>query len=144
MRPPLRTGPVCENDRSVLELEFERNLEAPALARASIVGFCGDQDFSPSTMATLMLLVSEVVTNAVIHPDVESPGIVSLYARLDEERVRIEVSDPGRGFTPEPRDQSRQEGGYGLYLLDKEAASWGVEPEPQTTVWFEVAIVDQS
>ena len=135
----LRKGPVREDDRVVLQLELERNFETPALARAAIAGFCEDRDFSPSTMATLTLLVSEVVTNAVIHPDVEPPGIVGIYARLDEERVRVEVSDPGQRFTPEPRDPSRLEGGYGLYLLEKEAASWGVDPEPRTTVWFEVA-----
>jgi anti-sigma regulatory factor (Ser/Thr protein kinase) len=136
---PVCRDPLRGDDRPVLKLELERNLEAASLARAAIAGFCEDREFSPSTMATLALLVSEVVTNAVIHPDVEPPGMVGLYARLDEERVRIEVSDPGQGFTPEPRDPSRLEGGYGLYLLEKEAASWGVKQEPHTTVWFEVA-----
>jgi anti-sigma regulatory factor (Ser/Thr protein kinase) len=135
----LRTDPVRGDDRSTLQLELERDLETPALARAAIVGFCESRGFSPSTLATLTLLVSEVVTNAVIHPDVEPPGTVGLYARLDEEGVRVEVRDRGQGFTPEPRDPNRLGGGYGLYLLEKEAASWGVEQGPQTTVWFEVA-----
>lgn len=28
--------------------------------------------------------------------------------------------------------------GYGLYLLDKAASSWGVERTGGTTVWFEL------
>jgi anti-sigma regulatory factor (Ser/Thr protein kinase) len=123
----------------VLELELERTREAPSLARAAIVGFCQDRVFSDTTMATLTLLVSEAVTNAVIHPDVDPPGTLGLYARLDKDKVRIEVSDPGQGFTPKPRDVTQVDRGYGLFLLEKEAASWGVDREPHTTVWFEVA-----
>jgi anti-sigma regulatory factor (Ser/Thr protein kinase) len=122
----------------VLKLEFERNPEAPALARAAVIGFSEDRDFSPGTIATVTLLASEIVTNAVIHPQVEPPGRIGFYARLDEDRLRIEVSDSGSGFVPRPRDPSQPEGGYGLYLLEKEATSWGIEQAPHTTVWFEV------
>lgn len=135
---PICADPIRENDRPTLRLELERNPEAPSLARAAIMGFCEDRDFSPSTISTLTLLVSEIVTNAVVHPNVDPPGTVGFYAQLDKQRVRIEVSDHGGGFTPQPRDPSRAEGGYGLYLLEKEAASWGVEQKPHTTVWFEV------
>lgn len=134
------TKPSQERDPSVLELELERNVEAPALARAAIVGFCQDSDSSPSTIATVMLLVSETVTNAVVHPDAKPPGTIALYARLDKEVIRVEVSDDGRGFTPKARTPGQLGGGFGLYLLEKESARWGVESTPQTKVWFEVAI----
>ena len=127
-----------EGDPSTLELELERNAEAPSLARAAIVGFCQDSASSPSTIATVMLLVSETVTNAVIHPDVNPPGTIGLYVRLDREVIRVEVTDEGSGFTPRPRDPGQLSGGFGLYLVDKESERWGVEGKPRTTVWFEV------
>jgi|SRR5579862_74523 len=121
-----------------LELELERNDEAPSLARAAIAGFCQHRGLPPGTIVTVMLLVSELVTNAVVHPMVQPAGVIALRGRLGPTAVRIEVTDPGTGFHPEPRDPTRATGGYGLYLVDKEAARWGVEQTPHTTVWFEV------
>lgn len=136
---PVSKDAVCEDDGPVLDLELERNTEAPSLARAAISGFCQDRELSPSTLATITLLVSEVVTNAVVHPRVEPPGMVGFHAYCGEAVIRIEVTDPGDGFTPKQRDPARLGGGYGLYLLEKESSGWGVEPTPPTTVWFEVA-----
>jgi anti-sigma regulatory factor (Ser/Thr protein kinase) len=85
-----------------------------------------------------MLLVSELVTNAVIHPAVEPPAEISLLARLAGTVIRVEITDRGSGFTPQERDHTRVDGGYGLYLLDKAATRWGVERRDGTTVWFEL------
>ena len=136
----LSTTASKEKDPSTLELELERNVDAPSVARAAIVGFCQDSESSPSTIATVMLLVSEVVTNAVVHPDVDPPGQVELFAQLGKDIIRVEVSDEGTGFTPKKRNPGQLGGGFGLYLLEKESARWGVESTPHTKVWFEVAV----
>lgn len=136
----LSTTASQERDPSTLELELERSVDAPSVARAAIVGFCQDSDSSPSTIATVMLLVSEIVTNAVVHPDVDPPGKVELFAQLGKEIIRVEVSDEGTGFTPKKRNPGQLGGGFGLYLLEKESARWGVESSPHTKVWFEVAV----
>lgn len=137
---PLSTKGSRERDPSTLELELERDVEAPSLARAAIVGFCQDSHSSPSTIATVMLLVSETVTNAVVHPAAKPRGKIGLFARLGREVIRVEVSDEGSGFKPKPRNPDQLGGGFGLYLLEKESARWGVESTPHTKVWFEVAI----
>jgi anti-sigma regulatory factor (Ser/Thr protein kinase) len=136
----LLAGASPQRDPSSLEIELERDVDAPSLARAAIVGFCQDSDSSPNTIATVMLLVSEVVTNAVVHPDVDPPGKIGLHARLDREVIRVEVSDEGGGFESKPRNPGQLGGGFGLYLLEKESARWGVETSPHTKVWFEVAV----
>ncbi|MGH2872772.1 MAG: ATP-binding protein [Solirubrobacteraceae bacterium] len=133
------TDALGQHGHPGLTLELKRDPEAPSLARAAIVGFCEARELSPATIATVTLLVSEVVTNAVVHPDAEPPGAVALNAYADPGTIRVEVSDQGGGFTPRLHDPSRLEGGYGLYLVDKEATRWGVEAAPKTTVWFEVA-----
>ena len=88
------------DEQSVLELELEHSREAPSMARAAISAFSENRDLDAATLATLTLLVSEVVTNAVIHPDVEPPCGIRLAARITEGRIRVEVTDEGSGFEP--------------------------------------------
>ena len=124
----------------MLELELEQNREAPSLARAAIAGFSENRDLDAATLATLTLLVSEVVTNAVIHPDVEPPGGIRLSARIAKGQIRVEVTDEGSGFTPQPRDPAKLDRGYGLFLLEHQASAWGVERQAGNTVWFELSV----
>lgn len=128
------------DEPSILELGLEQNRAAPSLARAAIAEFSENRDFDAATLATLTLLVSEVVTNAVIHPNVEPPGGIQLSARIAGGMIRVEVTDEGTGFTPQPRDPVRSDRGYGLYLLEKQASAWGVDQEAGTTVWFELSV----
>jgi anti-sigma regulatory factor (Ser/Thr protein kinase) len=124
----------------VLSLDLECSRQAPALARAAIAGFSEDRDVGETTRATLALLVSEVVTNAVIHPEVQGAGDIRLRAQIAEGLIRVEVTDQGSGFEPRPRDATRSDRGYGLFLLDKQAARWGVDQRGGTTVWFELTM----
>ena len=128
------------DEQSVLELELEHSREAPSMARAAISGFSENRDLEAATLATLTLLVSEVVTDAVIHPDVEPPCGIRLSARIADNRIRVEVTDEGDGFEPRPRDPTRSDRGYGLYLLEQQAAAWGVEQGSRNTVWFELIV----
>jgi anti-sigma regulatory factor (Ser/Thr protein kinase) len=128
------------DEQSVLELELEHSREAPSMARAAISGFSENRDLDAATLATLTLLVSEVVTNAVIHPDVEPPCGIRLSARIADNRIRVQVTDEGDGFEPRPRDPTRSDRGYGLYLLEQQAATWGVEEGSGNTVWFELIV----
>jgi anti-sigma regulatory factor (Ser/Thr protein kinase) len=124
----------------VLRLDLETNREAPSVARAAIAGFSEHQELAETTLATLTLLVSEVVTNAVTHPEVDRRGDIQLRARVAGDVIRVEVTDDGSGFEPRPRDPSRSDGGYGLYLVDKQAERWGVLQADGTTVWFELSL----
>jgi anti-sigma regulatory factor (Ser/Thr protein kinase) len=124
----------------VLSLALAHNRQAPSLARAAIAGFSEDREIGETTRATLTLLISEVVTNAVIHPDAEPPSDIRLRARIADGVMRVEVTDQGSGFEPTPRDATRSDRGYGLYLLDKQAMRWGVERRGGTTVWFELTL----
>jgi anti-sigma regulatory factor (Ser/Thr protein kinase) len=128
------------DEQSVLEIEFEQNREAPSLARAAIAEFTEDRDLDAATLATLTLLVSEVVTNAVTHPKVEPPGAIRLSARIGGAAIRVEVTDQGSGFTPQPRDPAKSDRGYGLFLLEHQSSAWGVERHGGTTVWFELSV----
>ena len=52
--------------------------------------------------------------------------------------MRLEVTDPGAGFEPGGHGP-RPDGGYGLHLLDRLAARWGVAGSEPVTVWVELS-----
>lgn len=123
-----------------LRLSLERDPQAPSLARRAVADLSDTSRFLPEEMATLTLLVSELVSNAVLHSDAPSTCGILLQAQfLEEGAVRVEVIDCGSGFTVIPRDPKRPIGGFGLYLVDKQATRWGVDCEGGTRVWFELA-----
>lgn len=126
------------HDTPALHLVLEAGPHAPAEARAAIAEFSESHGLKSDTLATVMLLVSEVVTNAVVHPEIQPPAEISILASLADAMLHVEITDQGAGFTPEARDPRRVDGGYGLYLLDKAAARWGIERRAGTTVWFDV------
>jgi anti-sigma regulatory factor (Ser/Thr protein kinase) len=123
-----------------LELALERNVQAPAIARAAISGLCDDLRLDGQIRQTLLLLVSEVVSNAVLHSTGPADAAITVTAAVTADAVQVAVTDPGEGFAPAERDPARMEGGYGLYLLEKAARRWGVDATSPTRVWFELAI----
>jgi anti-sigma regulatory factor (Ser/Thr protein kinase) len=96
-------------------------------------------DLPAKSIATAQLLVSELVTNAVVH----GKGPIGLRISRDEGRVRVEVSDVGAqpAQLPQPIPDPPAEAGRGFFLLDALASAWGTRPAgrhgPETT-WFEL------
>jgi anti-sigma regulatory factor (Ser/Thr protein kinase) len=122
-----------------LKLQLERNVHAPSVARSAISERLIALGIDGSYGQTVVLLVSEVVSNAVRHSSAAAGTPITLAATVSEQAVHVAVADGGEGFTPRPRDPARLGDGYGLYLLEKAATSWGVERDGGTTVWFELA-----
>jgi serine/threonine-protein kinase RsbW len=136
----LSGGSTCSEDLPMLRMSLDRDPQAPSLARAAVAGLTEHSEISPAELATLTLLVSELVSNAVLHSDAPPASEIVLCARLlDKRAVRVEVIDRGSGFTATPRDPTQPLGGYGLYLVEKQATRWGVDQEGGTRVWFELA-----
>jgi anti-sigma regulatory factor (Ser/Thr protein kinase) len=121
-----------------LRMELQRNVRAPAIARSAVSEQLFAVGIDGSLGQTIVLLVSEVVSNAVRHSAAPEEAAIALEARITEQSVRIAVTDAGEGFTPRQRDPERPGEGYGLYLLEKASSRWGVARDGGTTVWFEV------
>lgn len=92
--------------------------------------------------ADLLLLLSELVANAVVHGGVDPDGQIGIRLQRLQDQVRVEVSDPGAGFDWERRRREprpRREGGFGLALVERIAERWGIERDAgETRVWFEL------
>ncbi|WP_369035028.1 ATP-binding protein [Streptomyces adonidis] len=80
------------------------------------------------------LLVSELVTNAVLH----AASRFRLTLTAAHGILRCEVTDTGRR-TPRVRHAGAAESGRGMFLVDALARRWGCHQEgPGKTVWFEL------
>jgi PAS domain S-box-containing protein len=86
------------------------------------------------------LVISEVVTNALVHAGTE----VEVAARVGRSGVRIEVSD-GSPHLPATKNYAELAAtGRGLQLLEQMVDRWGVDShEEGKTVWFELGTADE-
>ena len=82
-----------------LTLNLPPDTSAPGLARAAAKRYLAGK-LSPERLSELSLVISELVSNAVVH----GRGQVVFRLQLDEEIVRGEVIDQGGGFEHEIRD----------------------------------------
>jgi serine/threonine-protein kinase RsbW len=87
---------------------------------------------------TAVLLVSELVTNAVEHAGPDAAATV-LRLEYSGSWLRIEVHDTSP-HDPQPRTPDwLDESGFGLMLVDALAAKWGVQQTTQgKAVWAEL------
>lgn len=91
----------------------------------------------------LLLLLTELVTNAVRHGGAVDGLPVEVVVARSSYGLSVAVTDPGAGFEWRRRERScvPAESGYGLLLVDQIAARWGIERgESFTTVWFELPL----
>lgn len=97
---------------------------------------------SEGTAETAELLVSELVTNAVLHARPDAAGTVAgtvLRLEYGGGWLRIEVHDTSP-HAPRPRTPDwLDESGFGLMLVDSLATKWGVQQTAQgKAVWAEL------
>lgn len=89
-----------------------------------------------------VLLVSELVTNSVLHSESGHPGgTVTITVTAVAEAARVEVRDAGGATVPLPADADSElaEHGRGLRLVSDLADRWNYRREKDGLVtWFEV------
>ena len=114
------------------EVELPVSREAPALAREFLRGSTCAEHHS-EVVDDAVLLVSELVTNSVLHG---GPPVV-VAVDCDEATLQVRVRD-GSPSLPAPRDAaSGDENGRGLALVAEMSADWGVDTEEDGKhVWF--------
>jgi anti-sigma regulatory factor (Ser/Thr protein kinase) len=118
-----------------LAVSLGPDVNAPAAARAALGRLSG---LDPDAREKLTLLVSELVTNSVLHGRLTAKSRITLTVSVGDV-VAVAVSDPGCGFTDAAIGPRREhEGGWGLHLVERLAGRWGIDHGPPTRVWFEL------
>jgi len=114
------------------ELTLPETLSSVAEARRFVRATLADWPMT-CCLDDVELVVSELVGNALRH----GRGRPVLRLRGMPDRLRVEVLDESPEV-PSPR-ASGADGGWGLYLVERIATAWGVQPHPQgKVVWREL------
>ena len=113
--------------------------DAPSAVRKALRERAGH--LPPRLRDDLMLLLTELVTNAVLHSGAREGQSIEIDLRERRESIYVIVTDPGNGFERpgalEPDHSSP--GGLGLVLVDRLAHAWGTKRGASgSTVWFEL------
>jgi anti-sigma B factor antagonist len=138
---PSRSEPTSAELIELVELELPRDPHSPARARGEVRELLGDRD--PTQVAGLVLMTSELVTNAVVHPRGVGQTPIGLRIICYQDHVRVEVDDAGEGFQRRAPERPEGERGRGLFLVDQFATRWdtervSTEAGPRFRVWFEL------
>ncbi|MEV6652057.1 ATP-binding protein [Streptomyces sp. NPDC051219] len=113
--------------------------ESVAVARHRLREWLLGRQIGADTRDTAALIVSELVTNAVVHTASDRIG-----CELTDSagRLRIAVQDQGVVPTgPRLRRVAPEEGGRGLLLVDALCSAWGAHQDgsgPGPVVWAEL------
>ena len=116
-------------------LELSSGADAPAIARRFVKEHASE--LASSLKDDAELLVSEVVTNAVVH----GRPTITLRVSTEPPGIGIAVHDYGDELpsTTPARVEPGATSGRGLMIVQALASTWGVvasDPPPGKTVWF--------
>jgi anti-sigma regulatory factor (Ser/Thr protein kinase) len=125
----VKKWPVIES----LQREYTAATTVPAAARRAAFELLPPETTDERT-SVAMLLVTELVSNAVVHVGCA----IQLRLTLTGDRLRIEVFDTSLAL---PRARDPGAGGRGLRIVEELSDSWGVvrEDGPGKTTWCEMS-----
>ncbi len=94
---------------------------------------------SPDQCDSAVLLLSELLTNVLVHTDSDALLVAEITGGVGERRLRIEVTDAGDDLPHKRRPGELASSGRGLVLIELLAHAWGVDPRGVgKSIWFEL------
>lgn len=81
-----------------LKLEIMSKPENIGIARLTVASFAAQLDFTLNELEELKVVVSEAVSNAILHGYGDNEGIVEIEATLYPGTLALTVTDWGRGI----------------------------------------------
>lgn len=86
-----------------------------------------------------VLLVSEMLTNVLVHTDADALLTAEVTGEAGERRMRVEVTDAGDDLPHKRHPGELASSGRGLLLIELLAETWGVDPRGEgKSIWFEL------
>ncbi|MFC8388080.1 MULTISPECIES: SpoIIE family protein phosphatase [unclassified Streptomyces] len=126
--------PVRRTALTVAQAEPER----VSVARQQLRELLHDWS-SPDQVDSAVLLLSEMLTNVLVHTDTDALLLAEVTGGSDGRRMRIEVTDAGDDLPHMRRPGELASSGRGLVLIELLAHTWGVAPRGEgKSIWFEL------
>jgi anti-sigma regulatory factor (Ser/Thr protein kinase) len=142
--PALAASGELDSRAGLMEISVVSGAAAPAAARHAVRRWLGART-TESVRIDAPLVVSELVTNSVLHSGAAAGEDVTVRLRALAPRCRIEVEDPGRGGAIAPRTPDPlRGGGMGLHLVAAMSECWGVirNDDGPSRVWAQLLDAD--
>ncbi len=93
--------------RNHMSIEFAALSQNESFARVAVAAFISQMDITMEEMEEIKTVVSEAVTNAIIHGYEENPqGTVRIGVVLEQDLIELVIEDDGKGI--EDVDQAMQ------------------------------------
>lgn len=87
------------SERNFMTLKLASRSENESFARVTVAAFVSQLDPTLDELTDLKTVVSEAVTNAIIHGyDNRPDGVITIHAEIDDDTVYLTVEDQGAGI----------------------------------------------
>ncbi|MDX3237943.1 ATP-binding protein [Streptomyces sp. ME03-5709C] len=130
-------------ETSPVEWWFSRHPRSVGRARALLRAQALVWGLTAEATDTAVLLLSELMSNAVRHARVPPGRRITARAALASGVLRVEVGDASSDPPALRQASTTDESGRGLALVESLADAWNVQPRPYgigKTVWFELRV----
>jgi len=126
-------------DGALAHVVLPADRSAPTSAR-TLLGLCLGALLEARVLTDAQLLISELVTNSLLHGGLGERDSIVVGVRLHLETLRLEVHNRGTHGTVAHRggDADRSHG-FGLEIIATLGERWGVQRGEDTCVWVELA-----
>lgn len=132
-----------------MKLEFDAISSNEAFARQTMCAFAAGLDPTIDEISDLRVIISEAVTNCVVHAYKNAPGKVGITAKTYEDRsMRIKIKDRGCGIEDIDKcmqplyttDPSGERGGMGFAIMQAMSEKFRVVSAPGagTALYIEI------
>ncbi|TXK83505.1 anti-sigma F factor [Paenibacillus sp. N3.4] len=95
------------SDRNFMSLQFASRSENEAFARVAVAAFVSQLDPTLNELTDIKTVVSEAVTNSIIHGyNNKTDGVITISTQIEDDVVHITIEDNGLGI--EDLEQAKQ------------------------------------
>ncbi|MGI5481738.1 ATP-binding SpoIIE family protein phosphatase [Streptomyces lavendofoliae] len=130
----LRTAAARRTAMTIAQAEPERIAAARQHLRELLHDWA-----DPEQVDSAVLMVSEMVTNVLVHTDGDALLVAEATGDHGKRRLRVEVADASDELPHRRRPGEMASSGRGLVLMEMLAHEWGVDPRGEgKSIWFEL------
>ncbi len=122
-----------------IRLPFE--MSTPSIARTKLAGFLTIHRASSDVIDDALIVISEMIANAVSHGLPTTDGTVEISWTINGDLLELSVFDAGEGASLKPIDFDEDSlSGRGLSIINRVADRWWVDMNGGTRVSAELGL----